>query len=273
MSIDELCPTPCASPSPVSASSAVLTIPSSPSADGSAPKTSKRETGYWKRLRPCEWCGALFAPKYVQEAKKRFCGKSCSAKWRMRQPAMLARVHAPEVAAKRGAKRSAWLRSGDPRALAELDRIRKLNSSTLPEVREKISRTLKLMHHGPSVRGGNGRGLTEPQRLLMAALGPNWVAEWPISLGPRMAGYPTHYKLDLALVERRVGIEVDGFSHASRRALDTKKDEMLASLGWTVLRFSNQTILTWITAGMPPDSSVSMILAVHAIRLFPSGGC
>jgi hypothetical protein len=187
----------------------------------------------------------------------------------MRQPEYLAKVHNPEVAAKRGAKRRAWLASGDPKALAEIERIRLLNPATQPAVREKISRTLKAMHHGPSERGGNGRGLTLPQQTLMDTLGRTWIAEFSLSLGPRTPGYPTHYKLDLANPERRIGIEVDGFSHRSRKILDEKKDAKLASLGWIVLRFLNQDILTWKTSGMPTASSISTTLAAHGILPTP----
>ncbi len=184
----------------------------------------------------------------------------------MSDPERLAKVHSREVAAKRGAARRAWLASGDPRALAEIERIRNLNPMSDPEVRAKTSRRLKAMGHAPSVRGGNGRGMTEPQSMLMAVLGEPWQAEFAVSLGRRTPGYPTNYKLDLAHVEMQVGIEVDGFSHHSRKALDVKKDEKLGSLGWKVLRFWNQEILDWINTGMPTEHSISMTLASLGIR-------
>jgi hypothetical protein len=161
--------------------------------------------------------------------------------------------------------RSAWLASGSPKAQAEMDRIRDLNPTSRPDVREKISRTLKAMHHGPSVRGGNGRGLTEPQRMLMEILGEGWTAEYALSLGKRTPGYPTHYKIDIAHPERKIAIEVDGFSHGARRDLDAKKDTKLGSFGWTVLRFLNRDILNWINTGMPTESFISMTLAQHNI--------
>jgi hypothetical protein len=113
--------------------------------------------------------------------------------------------------------------------------------------------------------------MTKPQRALLGVLGSGWTPEFAISLGPRTLGYPTHYKLDLANAELRVGIEVDGFSHNSRRDLDQKKDAKLASLKWTVLRFSNQEILDWIAIGMPTGASISTTLAQHGIRPSPSG--
>jgi len=153
-----------------------------------------------------------------------------------------------------------------PAAQAEIDRIRALNPMSRPEVRAKVSHRLKSMRHAPSVHGGNGTGLTLPQSMLMGALGEPWQAEFCVSLGRRTLGYPTHYKLDLANGERRVGIEVDGASHYSRKAQDVKKDQKLASLGWTVLRFWNREILDWIASGMPAEHSVSTTLASLGIR-------
>ena len=51
----------------------------------------------------CAWCAKPFT---TNTRDQRFCGRSCSAKWRMRQPEIIAKVHAPEVAAKRGERAS-----------------------------------------------------------------------------------------------------------------------------------------------------------------------
>jgi hypothetical protein len=91
------------------------------------------------------------------------------------------------------------------------------------------------------VQGGNGKGLTEPQRALLKALGAGWVSEYILPLGQRRLGYPTHYKIDIAHPFRHLAVEVDGESHKmrTRRTEDRKKEEVLASLGWTVYRVSN----------------------------------
>lgn len=185
----------------------------------------------------------------------------------MRQPEILAKIHSPEVAAKRGRKRKEWFKSGIPAALRALERIRNLKPMKNPETRKKVSRTLQAMNHAPSVRGGNGTGLTEPQSKMLGVLGSGWEAEYILSLGQRTPGYPTHYKLDLANEELKVCIEVDGHSHRSRKKQDAKKENKLRSLGWTVLRFWNWDILDWIDSGMPMESSISMTLARHNIHL------
>ena len=88
--------------------------------------------------------------------------------------------------------------------------------------------------------------MPKPQRMLLDLLGPTWLPEYTVSLGKRLKGYPTHYKLDLAWPERRIAVEVDGYSHVAlvRRRQDQKKDEKLAALGWLVLRFTNKEVLT-----------------------------
>ena len=49
------------------------------------------------------------------------------------------------------------------------------------------------------------------------------------------------FELDFALVDHRIGIEVDGWAyHGSRRAFeaDRARDADLAAAGWYVLRFT-----------------------------------
>lgn len=241
-------------------------IPSSRSVDGLEHVLSEQVITYSRQPRRCVWCWREFAPKTpgTGSMQRRFCGTSCSAKWRMTQPEVRAKVHNPEVSAKVGKSISAWWQT--PGASAQRARISALNPMTDPAVREKVSRQLKAMKHGPSVRGGNGKGLTKAQSALLDVLGPSWCTEWSISLGQRMPGYPTHYKLDLARPDLKIGIEADGNSHYSRKEQDRKKDEMLDLLGWTVLRFWNQDILSWIDTGMPTGSSISTILEAHGIR-------
>ncbi len=238
-------------------------------------KTLSLEIPFYKQNRPCEFCGETFLPpQFPASGLVRFCGKSCSAKWRMRQPQHIAKIHTAEVAAKRGRAKAAWFAAKSPEAERELERIRTLNPMADPEVRAKVSRMLKRIGHGPSVRGGNGHGMTAPQSILLTALGSGWEAELSLSLGRRTRGYPSHYKIDLGNSVLKVGIEVDGNSHQvlKRKELDHKKDAKLASLGWTVLRFWNADILSWSDSGMPMASSISTTLLQHGIRVTPSAG-
>lgn len=199
----------------------------------------------------CEWCGKLLAERQAQW-HARFCNKSCSAKWRMRQPEVRARMYTKEVRAKIGQKKKLWYQSGDPKAIAEIERIRLLNPTERPEVRAKISKILREMGHKPHVRGGNGRPMPVAQRKLLERLGEGWKAEYAQPIKPREKDYPTHYKIDIANPSLMIAIEVDGYSHMAmaRRALDAKKDAKLRALGWKVLRFTNRVILDSIDTVM-----------------------
>lgn len=203
----------------------------------------------------CEFC----KERPVSTPRNRFCARSCSSRWRMTQPEIRARLYNPEVRAKIGASRSRWLAS--PQGAADRTRLGKLAPSTDPEVAAKISRTHRERGHKPSVRGGNGQGPTEPQRMLLEALGEGWETEHIVPTGkPRVAGgWPTHYKIDLACIEAMVAVEVDGMSHSSpkRRVADQRKDEFLRGLGWRVLRFSNQGVLSSLSTVMAEIRSLS----------------
>jgi len=135
-------------------------------------------------------------------------------------------------------------------------RMKIRNPMRLSAARTQMQETLKEMGWRPPVRGGNGQGPTVPQKLLAGLL--RWPMEVAISTEqPRGSGYPTCYKVDVGNALLRVAIEVDGMSHGSlaRRAQDQKKDLFLASLGWKVLRFSNQEVLE------TPDAVVAKILS------------
>lgn len=126
---------------------------------------------------------------------------------------------------------------------------------------------------GPTVRGGNGCGLTAPQAELLAALGPGWVAEH-IVCTDKHPGSPNHYKIDLANPSCMTAIEVDGSSHnGRRRAADARKDAFLRSVGWTVVRVTNadalrrpHEIVKTIPAGCIVDAEVVSVEERDGLR-------
>lgn len=181
--------------------------------------------------RVCEWCGEPFMGL---KPTSHFCSKRCSTTSRV-TPEMRERSrramneirNRPEVQAK---------------LAAHLASSR--NPVKDPEVRAKAHAVLRSQGF-PSLTGGNGRGPTEPQRLLAEAMG--WPMEHVVPTGrPRSPGLPTHYKLDIAEPSLMVAIEVDGHSHTTARvaAADARKEAFLRSRGWTVLRFSNRSVMT-----------------------------
>lgn len=130
-----------------------------------------------------------------------------------------------------------------------VERMKTSNPMKNLDVRQSVSKRLKEIGHHPKIRCGNGQGLTVPQQKLMLALAENQIevyAEYPIPTKmPRDSGYPTCYKVDIALPEYMVAVEVDGRSHCAiaRQEQDEKKDSFLNGLGWQVLRFKNKQVM------------------------------
>lgn len=92
-------------------------------------------------------------------------------------------------------------------------------------------------------RGGNGQGLTVPQQIMLDALGSNWIAEYAIPTKVlRGNGYPPNYKVDIANLQFKIAVELDGQSHRCqiRKKQDNKKDSFLSGLGWRVIRIPNK---------------------------------
>lgn len=111
------------------------------------------------------------------------------------------------------------------------------------------------------VRGGNGKGLTIPQKILLEALGPAWQAEFVVPTGGRIIGErPTCYKIDIAHPGCKIAIEVDGQSHRGvRKEADERKQAFLESKGWKVYRFKNQDAFKnaeEIAASMPRNCPI-----------------
>ena len=220
---------------------------------------------FFGQSRPCDYCGRMFTPK---RALARFCNQRCSTRWVMSIPELKKKIYNEAHAKNTGTCRKRWLASGHPKAEAEKDRIRKLCPSTQPEVQAKISRVLKRMGHHPSRQGGNGRPTPIPQRFLWELLGEDWKIEHIVPTGQRCkGGLPTHFKIDIANQPKMIAIEVDGPSHFSKKSQeqDQRKEDYLASQGWTVLRFWNKDILNWINLGTPQDHYIFMILRSRGI--------
>lgn len=116
------------------------------------------------------------------------------------------------------------------------------------DVRERMVKTLREIGHGPKFQGGNGRPAPEPQRRLAEALG--WPMELVVKTGMKRGEGPGHYKLDIASLEHRVAIEVDGGSHCSlaRQEQDERKQAFLEERGWRVLRFKNREVMADLEA-------------------------
>lgn len=202
--------------------------------------------------------------KFSRGERKLFCSRECYAAWKTRPvPATCAECGAAFMAVKKDhrwrvkagqrvycstacmkvfcARVSAASLAATNRKSASA-RMKANNPMWRQEVRAKVSESMRLMGHKPTIRGGNGRGLTEPERLLSECTG---LCPVVVPTGGRGHGYPTNYKLDLADPAAKLAIEIDGGSHKSLkvREADARKEAFLRERGWTVLRFSNEEVL------------------------------
>ena len=138
------------------------------------------------------------------------------------------------------------------------------NPMSNTESRSKMRATLKKIGHQPIRKGGNGRLLPLPQIALLHALGNGWQAELAVPTRMRhlKIGYPTCYKLDIANLEMKIGIELDGSSHNSmeRKAQDLKKTDFFVSQGWSVYRISNQRALELYSTFTSVDTLLILLM-------------
>lgn len=220
---------------------------------------SSSQMGEWQRSllpseRRCFWCREPLTgrAKYGEGGAQRFCCK---------EHGTLGRTISPEARAVWAEKARVLGLSNRGNTLPGVaEHMRRNNPMRNESSREKMRATLIGMGHRPSVRGGNGSGMTEPQTILLDRLGTGWVAEHAVSCGAgsRARGMPTHYKIDVAHPALRIAVEVDGVSHSSiaRRESDARKDSFLLSLGWSVSRFSNQEILTGLESVVERITSI-----------------
>ena len=213
-----------------------------------------------KRKRNCEYCGKIFEIGPGQ-TYKRFCSQTCSSKARGTD-----HLHTEYVRRKRGLQISKWWAKGTPEVEARKELLREMGRNATQESIEKMRKSLS----GKTFlsRGGNSK-LTKPQMELSRILN-HAPMEYAIKTAPvkhLFQSLPNCYKVDIAIPEKMIVIEVDGNTHKQKKwkFLDKRKTEVLNNLGWKVLRFWNQDILNWISSGMKTESYISTILAQHGI--------
>lgn len=192
-------------------------------------------------VKNCELCGTQFSFKSSGEAnnrKRRFCTTGCAAKWRMTQESIKSQI-IPGLLL--GQKKAAERRKGssNPRAA---ERMRKNNPMSNPTYRERARQ--KLIGRTFLSRGGNGK-LTPQQIAIHDATG--YPTEFAIATAPvkeMFQSLPPVYKVDLAVPESKLAIEVDGKTHRLKKwkFLDARKTAVLNALGWRVLRFWNEEV-------------------------------
>lgn len=131
------------------------------------------------------------------------------------------------------------------------ERMTTNNPAQNPETQAKI--TAKLKGRTFLARGGNSKLTTQQQKI--AILFPAARLECPIGIPREIAAQvesaPKCYKVDLGFPEVRLAVEIDGKTHLTRkwRFLDKRKEQILALMGWKVIRFWNKEVdgrIAWV---------------------------
>jgi hypothetical protein len=121
------------------------------------------------------------------------------------------------------------------------------NPSSDPEISARIGQ--KLKGRAMALRAGNGWGFTKWQLILNEALKLENLStelEFPVPFHHHIPAEgepppPKCHMIDIALPLLKIAIEVDGYSHMSRKQKqrDGWKTRRLNEQGWIVLRFWN----------------------------------
>lgn len=184
---------------------------------------TSKQAPFWEE-RTCGWCQTPFWARRCWT--KKFCTHRC------------------------GLKHVASLKVGKKRPDSAA-RMRNNNPMKDQAVRDRMVKTKTAngtLREWKGERGGNGKTTPQQQKLFesLASQDPRWCLEFVILTGrpKKDREYPTCYKVDIGLPEEKLAVEVDGPTHRTRRGRDKdmKKDRLLASLGWRVLRFWNEEI-------------------------------
>lgn len=202
----------------------------------------------------CLHCERAFKVTPFFKNRRKFCSPSCATLWQASQPEWRQRYTDTmrEKVSTAAKKRYASDHGKKTRQMLS-ERMTRDNPMHHQDAVERMRETKGrrgTLHNGPSERGGNGK-LTPQQVKLKDTLGDRWETELPIpTRRPRGNGYPTCYKVDVGNLKAKVAVEIDGKMHRNKkvREKDHKKQNLLVSLGWTVLRFSNQEIDTDVNA-------------------------
>ncbi|PPC84666.1 MAG: hypothetical protein CTY38_01050 [Methylotenera sp.] len=83
----------------------------------------------------------------------------------------------------------------------------------------------------------------DPQAILLAAV----KAEWPEAIAEHPANIPGRkFRIDIALLEHMIAIEMDGWQWHAKHLEDFKKDRrrqnLLVNDGWRVFRFTAEDV-------------------------------
>lgn len=181
----------------------------------------------------CAVCQTAFHPKYNGQET---CSRKCSA---------IKRSSVPEWRAQRG--KILHINPRPPKTSiqrkASAERMRSNNPMANHATREKMRQSLSGRTF--LARGGNGKTTVQQQKVSDAlGLPMEHSIGIPASIRVLFQSPPKCYHVDIACPQVRLAVEIDGKTHLQKKwkFFDRRKEEILAHLGWSVLRFWNQEV-------------------------------
>lgn len=197
-------------------------------------------------IKHCEFCGKEFeVPDNVHGRKKRFCNTSCSAKWRIKT---YGKAQISEAG--RQKQSDSLKRLWRTKKFRDNNHKRMITNNPvyMPGVVEKANKTRLQRGKLPNnFKYGNGR-ISEYEAIVYDDL-INAGFYYNYAIPAKLARdafpdkkYPSNYKPDFTNVFKHICIEIDGPNHKRAKELDTKKDECLKFLGFTIIRFTHEQI-------------------------------
>ena len=196
----------------------------------------------------CEYCGKPFSvPNTKHGRSRRFCGTSCSAKWRISKYGIPPKS---EQAKDRASKRlhERWQ---DPEFRTKrIQAMKDHNPVYMDGVIEKAHQTrLKNGSYTNNFRYGNGKVSEHEAKVKTLLEHHGFYYNYAIPTKIARDAFPkekfsVNYKPDFVNLTTKVCIEVDGDNHKKKEQIekDRKKEKCLSYLGFIVVRFTHDQI-------------------------------
>lgn len=115
---------------------------------------------------------------------------------------------------------------------------------TLAQLRKSNARIVSISPARNKASSGSATAgtVSPPQRILWESVS----ARWPEAVQEHRPVVGRRFRIDIAFVERKIAVEVDGWAyhgkHRSAHAKDRQRQNLLVMEGWRVLRFTTGEI-------------------------------
>ena len=200
-------------------------------------------------MKVCEYCGKELTLKQEKEGN-RFCGNSCSMKYKKANYNYKPMEYTPEIRKKlSNSMKKNW----------KNEEFRKQNHKRMTENNPMFnSENIQKMMNSLAINGtkntqnnfkaGNGK-ISEIEQIAYNILVPlGFIYNYAIGMRELRIAYPekrfaNNYKPDFVDLKKKIAIEIDGSNHGGKhKIIDQKKEFALNYYGFKVFRFSNDFV-------------------------------